>query len=106
MKTATMLLALLLTACAAPMRRPDFSKISVGMSQQEVVTALGKPMSIAANDGTTYLQYGYDNPFDSEAGVSEWFFVRLVGGKVDAFGSKGDFDSTKDPAVNIAIKQQ
>jgi hypothetical protein len=31
------------------------------------------------------------------------YFVRLVGGNVDAYGQVGDFDSTKDPKMKIDL---
>lgn len=36
--------------------------------------------------------------------VAEEFFVRIIDGKVDAFGEKGDFDGTKNPAIDVTVK--
>lgn len=38
-------------------KRPDSSQIAMGMSQQEVVTILGKPEDISAQGDITYLTY-------------------------------------------------
>lgn len=84
--------------------RPDLSKLQIGMSQEEVINILGKPVNVAASEGVTYLQYGWDSPWDGRVGATEEYFVRLVNGKVNAFGEKGDFDSTKDPT--LVIKHQ
>lgn len=81
--------------------RPDFTKLEIGMTQQQAIAVLGKPVKIAASTGSTYLQYGWDNPWDGRIGAAEEFFVRVVGGKVDAFGEKGDFDSTKNQTIEV-----
>ena len=32
-----------------------------------------------------------------------WWFVRFIDGKVESFGQRGDFDSTKDPTNRVII---
>ena len=34
------------------------------------------------------------------------YYVKLVNGKVESFGEKGDFDSTKTPTVRIEIDEK
>lgn len=82
-------------------RRPDFNSISIGMAESDVVAAIGKPSKVSTSGSTKYLSYGWDDPWDGRIGAAEEFFVRLVDGRVDAYGEKGDFDSTKDPTINI-----
>lgn len=91
-------------------KRPDFSHISMGMSQQEVIEALGKPDDMAAKDGTVYLNYMYTPWYDHNGAdeTAEHYFVRLVDNKVDSFGRRGDFDSTKNPeqTINVNVKEK
>lgn len=90
--------------------KPDFSTISTGMSQQEVIAELGKPEEIAATDGTTYLRYSWSPWYDHDGadGNKQDYFVRLVDGKVDSFGRVGDFDSTRYPeqTINVNVDQK
>ena len=67
------------------------------MTKSQAIEAMGEPSKVASDGGATYLQYGWDDPWDGKVGAAEQYFVRIVDGKVDAFGEKGDFDSTKDP---------
>ena len=113
-KFSLVLLALLiLSGCGTTShygKRPDFSLLSIGMSQREVIQMLGRPDDMASRDGTVYLNYIYTPWYDHNGadGNAEYYFVRLINNKVDSFGKKGDFDSTKDPRqiIDINIKQQ
>lgn len=69
------------------LRKPDFSKISAGMSKEEVFARLGKPHQTALDNGVESLLYGYD----AIDGVMEiqWFTVNLAGGRVVAYGPSG-----------------
>jgi len=106
-------ISVFLTACGTTShygKRPDFSQISMKISQAEVVQILGKPDDMSAIDGTVYLNYIYTPWYDHNGadGNAEYYFVRLVGDKVDSFGRKGDFNTTKDPeqTINIKVKQE
>ena len=91
-------------------KRPDFSSISVGMSQQEVIEILGKPDDMAAKDGIVYLNYIYTPWYDHNGadGNAKHYYVRLIDNKVDSYGRRGDFDSTKNPeqTINVNIKER
>lgn len=108
MRVAMLLVALTLSGCMTTTshygRRPDFSEVEIGMTRAQVIAILGKPVKVAAARGGTYLQYGWDDPWDGNIGAAENFFVRLVDGKVDAFGEKGDFDSTVQPQERIQVE--
>lgn len=87
----------------------DLSLISVGMTKREVIKELGRPDKVAVNGGVEYLQYeAYDDSgWDWEGRRNfRWFFVRLIDGYVDAYGDKGDFDSTKDPTVRVKVDER
>jgi len=97
----TLLLAL--TGCLS---RPDFSRISIGMTKDEVIAKLGKPRNRAVNGDTEFFTYEGEASYADGRLGGEFYYVRFLSGKVLSFGNKGDFDSTKDPALNINLKQQ
>lgn len=76
------------------------NKISMGMNKSQVVAVLGEPASVSAKGDIEYLNF---HLFEYGAGLSH-FYVRLVSGKVESFGRVGDFDSTKDPTLNVKVK--
>jgi len=85
------------------------TSVSVGMTKDEVVKIMGTPSSIAATGPVQILKYEVPSMFSSRAmWSSDWtpYYVRLVDGKVESFGRLGDFDSTKDPTLNINIKNK
>jgi hypothetical protein len=108
MATALRLVAFLvalvsLTGCpGTSFWKPRLDRIHVGMTREEVIDVLGKPGEVSASGGAEYLKYGWDDPVDGRVGAARWYFVRLVNGKVDAYGRVGDFDSTK---THIEIDQ-
>ena len=100
--------AILLASCGTVTHygsRPDLSQIAMGMSQQEVVAALGKPEEISAQGGLVYLTYTWAPWYDHNGadGNKEYYFVRLIENKVESYGKKGDFDSTKPPEQTINV---
>ena len=60
------------------------------MGKAQVVKILGRPAHTAAQGDTEFLGYNLNH-----AGMGERreFAVKLVDGKVEAFGEKGDFGS-------------
>jgi outer membrane protein assembly factor BamE (lipoprotein component of BamABCDE complex) len=102
---AGLLVAALFGGCANSPR--VMNKLSVGMSKADVIDLLGDPESTAAADGVEYLNYTFEESPDGIFAFPRPYFVRLVGGKVDAYGKRGDFDSTKTPAstVNVNLKK-
>ena len=86
------------------------SKIELGMNKAEVIEQMGKPDSIRAKGNTEYLVYRLATEKDYSAAWigdavahKDDYFVRLVDGSVDAYGRIGDFDSTKDPQMQIDL---
>src|ERR1022692_3777667 len=90
------LAALILVGCATS--ATSLNKISVGMTEAQVVKVLGQPQSTRANEGVEYLHYKL-----GEAGDWVWwpfiqghdYFVHLTNGVVDAWGKPGDFKSNR-----------
>ena len=100
---------LLSSACHQSKPPVDLSRVNVGMTKQQAIEAIGPPDKVAVHGGMEYLQYeAYDDSGWDWKGRRNfrWFFVRLVDGHVDAFGDKGDFDSTKDPTVHVKVDQR
>jgi len=103
------LTAIGLAACSTTnsgFRKPDLSKVAIGMTKNEVISALGRPDDIATDGASEYFEYGYDSPIDGQIGRAETYFVRLMNERVDSYGRKGDFGTTANPAVDINVKQQ
>lgn len=81
------LVALMMAGCA--MGGADrLNEVKLGMSEAEVIEAIGAPSTKSASGDTSYLHY---NLYSSWIFPDE-YFVRLTDGKVDAFGRKGDFN--------------
>jgi hypothetical protein len=83
--------------------RPDFSKIEIGMTKKQVISLLGEPEEVKAQLNISYAIYW--DCVTSGFTVKK-YFVRFIDGKVESFGDVGDFDSTKDPTLNINIKNK
>lgn len=105
-KLLPLLLCILLAGCVS--RAEKLNQLAVGMTKAEVIQVLGAPISTAANASGEVLRYHmatrdmlvYRGPRDGE------YFVRLINGRVESFGKMGDFDSTKDPTINLVTKKQ
>ena len=87
-----------LVGCATSGR---INRISLGMSKQEVVKTMGPPTSTSATHGVEYLRYLLHEIDAFDQGTP--YFVRIVDGKVDAYGRVGDFDSTKIPERKLKL---
>ena len=101
------LAGVLLTGCATA---THLNRVSVGMTKQQVIATMGAPASTRATQGTEYLMYRLSK--DSILGLQPFptdYYVRLVNGRVDAYGEMGDFDSTHPPEqkldVDLNVKQ-
>lgn len=95
----------LLLACGAPTM--NFERLHVGMSEDEAMKIMGTPTSTAMSGNVKYLEFdktGYDAMWWTP--IRKVFFVRLINGRVDSYGQKGDFDSTKNPTKDININQK
>ncbi len=94
----------LLVGCAGPGK---MNELSVGMTKGQVIEVLGQPRSISAKGNVEYLNYNLYAPFDADrtadSGPYVPYFVRLIDGKVEAYGKRGDFDSTKPPETKTTI---
>jgi hypothetical protein len=105
--TITALLLLVLAGCTTSSE--TMTELSMGMTKSEVFKLMGKPDSISASNGTEYLTYTLrtETSFTRNTfGYQGQYFVRLVNGRVDSYGKVGDFDTTKDPTLNINVRNR
>lgn len=92
------------SACATSSK---INQVSIGMTKEEVTSVMGEPVSISATEGTEYMNYKLsETDDDAVRGWTTPYYVRLVNGKVDSYGRTGDFDSTKNPTVEIKTDQK
>jgi hypothetical protein len=83
--TAIGLAAFLLMGCATASK---MNSVSLGMTRDQVVGAIGDPSSTSEMGNTQYLKY----QLCSDWIFTDRYYVRLTDGKVDAFGRVGDFN--------------
>jgi hypothetical protein len=87
--------------CTEPAFAP--AKVRMGMTEEQVVGALGKPTATVIQGATTCLEYEtYDQDRWFGSGRKEnvqVFVVRLTGGTVDAVGKKGDLEDPRTPSI-------
>ncbi len=81
------------------------NRLSLGMTKQEVISVMGRPNSTASpGQGQEILRYNLSaTDDDAYEGITDEYYVRLINGKVNSYGKMGDFDSAKDPSVNVKI---
>ena len=87
---------ILMVGCGTP--SPKFDRISLGMTKEQVKAVIGKPDAVSTQGKTEYWNYR-----ETAVWPEVMWFVRFIDGKVESFGQKGDFDSTKDPTQKIII---
>lgn len=97
----------LLTGCATggvSLRKPDLTRISVGMSKSDVLGALGKPHQVSAEQGRETFLYGYD----AIDGVMEihWYGVMFANGRVVSYGPAGVHQADTSALFAMAANSQ
>ncbi|MBW2493033.1 MAG: hypothetical protein JRE65_18025 [Deltaproteobacteria bacterium] len=75
-----------LLGCAGSSKKMNL--LALGMTKKEVIQAIGEPTSTSAKRNTEYLNYR----LTTGGFYSDTYYVRLLDGKVDAFGKAGDFN--------------
>ncbi len=78
------------------------------MTKQEALSILGRPASTAApNKNMEVLRFNLNKNWGSvDKKSEEEYFVKIFNGKVSSYGKVGDFDSTKDPTLNLNIRNR
>lgn len=105
----SLVLPLMLIGCVTVAASHKMGSVSLGMNKQQVIEALGTPTSVSAKEDTEYLNYNfYEKTNLFFPNFKKKYFVRLINGKVDAYGKVGDFDSTQDPKqkIDLTIEQK
>lgn len=96
-------LSLFLLGCAST---EQFNKIQIGMTKSEVIQIVGSPRNVSAEGSVEYMTYMIsETGSDAYYGRETPFFVRLVNGKVEAYGKKGDFNSTQQVPIRIQSEE-
>ena len=115
--SALFLFASFLVACApAPDKNASRTNLlNVGMTKAEVVGIMGQPTATRAIQNTEILTYMWEpcrNMFTLSSHMSTVsclpteFILRVVDGRLDAYGKTGDFNLSKNPTsdVNVTVK--
>ncbi|MFH1075747.1 MAG: SHOCT domain-containing protein [Pseudomonadota bacterium] len=93
------ILALLLSACAV-VTIGTANKLKVGMTKDQAIEIMGKPISVSASGGYEYLYYKLPETEDEAAmGWTTPYYVRLVDGRIDAYGRANSLQMAKDPFI-------
>jgi hypothetical protein len=95
---------LVFMGCAKP--DLDFSNIRIGMTKDQVVNIVGKPTRISVINNLEIFEYEAYDRVGALIVNRRSQFIRFINGKVESFGNKGDFDSTKTPTNRIELDQK
>lgn len=84
--------------CAIP-KVPDFKKLNIGMTEQQVIELYGKPDGVKTSKNEKVITYGtYEEAIDGRIGGG-FYDVKLIDGKVSAYGRRPK--TSKDPDLGI-----
>ena len=75
-----------LFGCAGSSKK--MNQLNLGMTKQEVIEAIGEPTSTSAKRNTECLNYH----LTTGGFYTNVYYVRLLDGKVVAYGQAGDFN--------------
>jgi hypothetical protein len=75
-----------LFSCAGSSKK--MNQLNLGMTKQEVIEAIGEPTSTSAKRNKEYLNYH----LTTGGFYTNVYYVRLLDGKVNAYGQSGDFN--------------
>lgn len=80
------------------------NKISLGMTKAEVIDVMGNPTSTSAKNGVEYMHYAlYETNTAAQNGAPSPYFVRIIDGKVEAYGRHGEFAKPKKIEIDQKI---
>ena len=98
------IVSFLLSGCFAKAGRT--SGVHYGMSKQEVVAAMGAPVSVSTQGNSQYLNYSVcDTDNQTPNGIMRPYVVRLMDGRVESYGTTGDVGSPQTPTGRQEIDQ-
>ena len=101
----SILVAVIIVLSGCSVVPPDLSGIEVGMTKNEVLKAMGKPSDFKGFGRSIFFIYHADG---EDLGLMTWNsrYIKMTDGKVESFGRWGDFDTTKDPTINVNVKDK
>lgn len=100
MRNAVIVVFLLVLAGCMPTTLNKMNEVSIGMSKQQVISAMGSPTETRANEGAEFLVYHLRTDTDVRRAKTP-YFVKLENGQVTSYGAMGDFNSTKEDTIVI-----
>lgn len=77
-----------LLGCAGTESFQRMNNLKIGMTKQEVLEVIGAPNSTSATTNVEYLKYRISTGLF----YTDEYYVRLLDGKVESYGQKGDFN--------------
>ncbi|MEI8349801.1 MAG: hypothetical protein WCI77_06575 [Candidatus Omnitrophota bacterium] len=87
-----LIMTVVVNGCVATTARTN--KLSLGMSKEDAIRAMGNPTSVKAKDSEEVLEYIlYPTWTPSIYDKSQQFWIILRDGKVVQYGNAGDFNS-------------
>ncbi len=96
-------LIFILSGCATANK---IGGVKIGMTKEDVIAVMGKPVSTSAQGQLEYLNYALsETGYEASIHLMRPYYVRLLNGRVESYGRTGDFDSTKNPTVRIEKDQ-
>ncbi|WP_306591191.1 outer membrane protein assembly factor BamE [Geothrix sp. 21YS21S-4] len=81
----------LMVGCVSP--DMDVAKIRIGMTKKEVIERVGSPSRISTVNDTDVYEYEAYDRYGAIKINSRSRYIRLVNGKVDAFGTREDLQA-------------
>jgi len=127
LKYSVYVISVLLIGCGTAAKT---NQLSLGMTKAQVIELMGQPTSSRATGGVEYLTYKltpgatagqgagcaalgvitFGIIFAGEGtctgGRPEDYFMQFSDGKLISYGKVGDFDSTKNPTLDLNIKNR
>lgn len=97
--------SLLVTGCATPPEE-HLTKLSLGMSKEQVLDKMGAPDSVKAKGAQEVLVYIHEGTFWTWGhGIrpTREFWVVMTDGKLTQYGQAGDFGTSATPTQNVNL---
>jgi hypothetical protein len=96
-----------LSEFAPPVTSASLKDIRVGMAKAQVLSILGTPDSTSAEANAEYMIYYLELPYHVDSYRTERpYIIRLVGGKIESFGSYAELYDLYNRPVTRAVPGQ
>jgi outer membrane protein assembly factor BamE (lipoprotein component of BamABCDE complex) len=95
------------SGCVLTPTAHKMDRLELGMSRQDVIGALGRPVSKGADPSGETLYYRFsETGADEINGIASAFFVKIVDGKVEAFGRVNDSSADYERRLKAATASE